>query len=86
VQRRDFLRSVVSVGLLPKAILAQQTATPAPPPPAPVPWTLGLNPATPLPITEAPEGIAETEARFFTELSSRHVHTALRSPAATARQ
>ena len=66
MQRRDFLRSVVSVGLLPKAILAQQAATPAPPPPAPVPWTLGLNPATPLPITEAPEGIAETEARFLT--------------------
>jgi Gluconate 2-dehydrogenase subunit 3 len=64
--RRDFVRAVVSVGLLPKALLAQQTANPAPPPPAPVPWTLGLNPKTPLPVTEAADGIAETEASFFT--------------------
>jgi len=63
---RDFVRAVVSVGLLPKALLAQQTANPAPPPPAPVPWTLGLNPKTPLPVTEAADGIAETEASFFT--------------------
>ncbi len=64
--RRDFVRAIVSVGLLPKALLAQQTANPAPPPPAPVPWTLGLNPETPLPITEAADAIAETTASFFT--------------------
>jgi hypothetical protein len=64
--RRDFVRAIVSVGLLPKALLAQQTANPAPPPPAPVPWTLGLNPKTPLPVTEAADGIAETAANFFT--------------------
>ena len=64
--RREFVRSVVSVGLLPKALLAQQTSNPAPPPPAPTPWTLGLNPKTPIPATESPDGIAETEAKFFT--------------------
>jgi hypothetical protein len=64
--RRDFVCAVVSLGLLPKALLAHQTANPAPPPPAPVPWTLGLNPTTPLPVTEAADGIAETAASFFT--------------------
>jgi hypothetical protein len=64
--RRDFVRAVISLGLLPKALLAQQTANPAPPPPAPVPWTLGLNPTTPLPVTEAADGVAETAASFFT--------------------
>lgn len=66
MQRRDFLRAIASVGLLPKAILAQQAANPAPPPPAPVPWTQGLSPKTPLPNTEAPDGIAETDGKFFT--------------------
>ena len=63
--RREFVRAVISVGFLPKALLAQQKANPEPPPPAPVAWTLGLNPKTPLPVTEAPDGIAETEAKFF---------------------
>jgi Gluconate 2-dehydrogenase subunit 3 len=62
--RRDFVRAVVSVSLAPR-LLAQQAA-PAPPPPAPVPWTLGLNPKTPLPQTEVVDGIATTEQRFFT--------------------
>ena len=63
--RRDFVRAFVSVGLLPKALLGQQAANPAPPP-APVPWTLGLNPRTPLPVTETADVIAETEASFLT--------------------
>jgi len=70
--RRDFVRAIVSAGLLPKALLAQQTTDTAPPPPAPVPWTLGLNPRTPLPVTEAADGIAETGANFFT---SAHLMT-----------
>ncbi|NYF52497.1 gluconate 2-dehydrogenase subunit 3 family protein [Tunturiibacter gelidoferens] len=64
--RREFVRCVISVGLLPKALLAQQTASPEPPPPAPTPWTLGLNPKTPLPVTEVADGIAEIDASFFT--------------------
>jgi hypothetical protein len=60
--RRDFVRAVVSVSIAPRLLLSQQTA---PPLPAPVPWTLGLNPATPLPHTEVVDGVAETERRFF---------------------
>ena len=63
--RRDFVRAVVSVSIAPRLLLSQQTANPAPPPPAPVPWTLGLNPKTPLPHTEVADGIAETAPRFF---------------------
>jgi len=64
--RREFVRAVVSVSLAPKLLLAQQSAEPAPARPAPVPWTLGLNPRTPLPQTSVVDGIAETELRFFT--------------------
>jgi hypothetical protein len=64
--RRDFVRAVLAAGVAPKLLLSQQATTPSPPPPAPVPWTLGLNPQTPLPHVEAAESIAETELRFFT--------------------
>src|ERR1700745_39148 len=65
--RRDFVCAVVSVSFAPRLLLSQQTS-PAPPPPAPVPWTLGLDPQTPLPQTEVVDGIAETEQRFFTPI------------------
>ena len=64
--RREFVRAVVSVSIAPRLLLSQQGVSPAPPPPAPVPWTLGLNPKTPLPQTEVVDGIAKTEQRFFT--------------------
>lgn len=63
--RRDFVRAVLTVGVAPKLLLAQQSANPAPPPPAPVPWTLGLNPRTPLPHTEVADAVATSEATFF---------------------
>jgi hypothetical protein len=66
--RREFVRAVVSVSIAPRLLLSQQAANPAPPPPAPVPWTLGLNPKTPLPQTEVVDGIAKTEQRFFTSV------------------
>jgi hypothetical protein len=46
----------------------QQAANPAPPPPAPVPWTLGLNPKTPLPVVEAADDVAVAEASFFSSV------------------
>ena len=65
MRRRDFVRAMVSVGLAPKLLLGQQTANPAPPPPAPVPWTLGLNPKTPIPQTSVADGIAQEDLIFF---------------------
>ncbi len=62
--RRDFVRVAVALGLAPKWLLSQQ-ATGAPPPPAPVPWTLGLNPTTPLPHTRVADGIAQDRRAFF---------------------
>ena len=66
MQRRSFVRVLVAAGLAPKLLIAQQAANPAPPPPAPVPWTLGLNPNTPLPQTQAAELVAEADLKFFT--------------------
>jgi hypothetical protein len=65
--RRDFVRAALSAGIAPKLLLVQQSSTPLPPP-APVPWTLGLNPKTPLPQVKAADGLAKTDARFFTAL------------------
>jgi len=64
--RREFVQAVISILVAPKFLFSQQTAKPALPPPAPVPWTLGLNSLTPQPHTQSPDGIAETDARFFT--------------------
>lgn len=69
MRRRDFVRAFVAATVAPTAFLGQSTAPPAPtgmPAPAPVPWMRGLNPATPIPATEAAEAVAESELRFFT--------------------
>ena len=82
MQRRDFLRAVVPLSLTAKLLLAQQSP-PAPPPPAPVPWTLGLNPATPLPETVVADEIGLTELRFFSpaQMSTlRHLAAILLPP------
>ena len=71
MKRREFVRAVAGVCVVPEMLFAQQqtpstTRNPLPPPPAPVPWTLGLNSKTPLPKTETPDDVAATEAKFFT--------------------
>lgn len=66
--RRDFVRAALTIGIAPRLLLAQQQGATAPPPPAPIPWTLGLNPRTPLPEVEVAEDIAISEARFFSAL------------------
>jgi hypothetical protein len=63
MQRRDFIWRLVAMGIAPEALFGQQKA--APPPPAPVPWTLGLSPKTPVPHTEVPDTLAETDLKFF---------------------
>ncbi|HUV70983.1 MAG TPA: gluconate 2-dehydrogenase subunit 3 family protein [Terracidiphilus sp.] len=66
MQRRDFVRAVISVSLAPKVLLAQEAGSPAPSLPAPVPWTLGLNSKAPLPVTEVADTVAAAELTFFT--------------------
>ncbi len=64
--RRGFVRAMISAIVAPKALFSQQNGKAALPPPAPVPWTLGLNPKTPLPRTETADSTADTDQRFFT--------------------
>jgi hypothetical protein len=64
--RRDFVRVLLSAMFSSRLLRGQQAGNPAPPVPAPVPWTLGLNPGTPLPHTTVAEGIADAATRFFT--------------------
>jgi hypothetical protein len=47
-------------------LAAQQAARQQLPIASPVPWTLGLNPKTPIPQTAVAEGIAEAKLSFFT--------------------
>ena len=64
MRRREFIRVAVTTAAATKLLPGQQ-ANPAPPPPAPVPWTLGLNAATPVPSTEVADAVAQAVPRFF---------------------
>src|SRR5580698_2612395 len=64
--RRDFVRAVISFFVAGKVARAQKINDPTLPPPAPVPWTLGLNSRTPIPVTELADEIATAEPSFFT--------------------
>ena len=68
MERREFLRTMAVLAITPRWLLAQQNTTAAPALPAPVPWTLGLNPRTPLPQTMVADATSETVATFFSAL------------------
>src|ERR1700748_3154298 len=61
MERRDVLRAMAVIAITPRWLLAQtaQNQNAAPPLPAPVPWTLGLNPRTPLPQTTVADAVLE---------------------------
>lgn len=65
MERREFVRAMAVLAITPKWLLAQQSSTAAPVLPAPVPWTLGLNPRTPLPHTVDADAAGETVPSFF---------------------
>lgn len=65
MERREFLRAMAVLAATPKWLLAQQNTNAAPALPAPVPWTLGLNPRTPLPHTMVADEAGETIPSFF---------------------
>lgn len=66
MRRRDFVRSLIAAVFASKGLAAQEAAKPQLPIAAPVPWTMGLNPRTPIPHTTVAEGIAEAKLSFFT--------------------
>lgn len=68
MERREFLRAMAVLAATPKWLLAQQNTNAAPALPAPVPWTLGLNPRTPLPHTMIADTAGETIASFFSRV------------------
>jgi hypothetical protein len=68
MERREFLRAMAVLAATPQWLLAQQNTNAAPVLPAPVPWTLGLNPRTPLPHTEVADATSETIPTFFSLL------------------
>jgi len=66
MRRRDFVRSLIAAVFASRGLAAQEAAKPQLPIAAPVPWTMGLNPKTPIPHTAVTEEIAEAKLSFFT--------------------
>ena len=71
MQRRNFFKAMVVASLGVKSMLAQQKGI-TPPPPADsddpeLPHVHGLVDTKPLPMTLAPDALAQTQANFFTE-------------------
>ena len=65
MERRDFVR-VMAIAVAAPGVLLAQNANPSPPLPAPVPWTTGLNAATPIPQTQLADAVSQAELLFFT--------------------
>ncbi len=67
MQRRNFVQLIFSALAAPKYLLSQQ-ASPNQPLPAPTPWTVGLNPSTPVPATQVADTVASANLHFFTRV------------------
>jgi hypothetical protein len=65
MKRRDFVRALITATFAPKLLSGQQADHTPTPPAGPVPWTRGLNPQTPLPVTEAAVDVAQADFTFF---------------------
>lgn len=63
--RRDFVRTLFPLVFASKLSRAQEPSRASLPAPAPVPWTLGLNPLTPLPQTAVADGATQAVPAFF---------------------
>ena len=70
MERREFLRAIAVLSITPRWLLAQQNTNAAPALPAPVPWTLGLNPLTPVPHTVVADAAGETVPAFFSAVQT----------------
>lgn len=67
MQRRNFVHLIFSALAVPRFLLCQQGKLNQPLP-APTPWTVGLNPATPVPTTQVADAVATTNRHFFTRV------------------
>src|ERR1700679_2450408 len=66
MQRRKFVRILLSVAAAPRMLFDQQQGKQPLPAAAPVPWFTGLNPRTPLPATEPADQVAIADLKFLT--------------------
>jgi hypothetical protein len=72
MQRRKFVRILLSVAAAPRILFGQQAKQPLPAA-APVPWFTGLNPRTPLPATEPADQVAISDLKFFNPAQMRNL-------------
>jgi hypothetical protein len=73
MQRRKFVRILLSVAAVPRALFGQQQGKQPLPAAAPVPWFTGLNPRTPLPATEPADQVAISDLKFFSPAQWRNL-------------
>jgi hypothetical protein len=73
MQRRKFVRILLSVAAAPRMLFGQQQGKTPLPAAAPVPWFTGLNPRTPLPTTEPADLVAISDLKFFSPAQMRNL-------------
>jgi hypothetical protein len=68
LRRREFIKAMIAVGLVPSGLLAQQDTLshkPSSQAPGPVPWMDGIHHADPKALTVAADAIGESELLLF---------------------